>query len=708
MKTNFSLDICARLESFKIKELSGRLKIALVGNPNCGKTTLFNKLTGLNQKVGNFPGVTVEKRSGISTQENNEKIEIIDLPGSYSLSSTSPDESVVQDVLLDSNNESYPDAIVLIVDITNLKRNLFLVSQVIDLGFPVIVALNMVDIAKKKNIKIDIEKLTEEIQVPVVEISAKKESAVSLKSKLTKTHSKQGKPFIDIKKIGGKTLGILTQKFPKTQPYRLFKILNNLDHLNWVQEADFYQSVIQNSSYNRNEAELHEINDRYERINEIVAHVSSSEASIEENDGTEKIDKVVTHPVWGFLIFLSVFFLLFQSVFTLAQLPMDAISNGMAYISDTVSNLLPEGYISDFITKGLLAGISGIVVFLPQIMILFGLITVLEDSGYLSRISFMSDRFLRMFGMNGKSVIPLVGGFACAVPAIMAARSIESRKERLITIFITPLMSCSARLPVYVFLTSFIVPNEMLGGVISLQGLFMMGLYLLGIVFSLLIAIIINKLLKFKEQSSFIMELPKYGIPTFKNVFSTMLNKGKTFIVEAGKIILIASVILWFLSSFGPSSDMDRIANKYNSEDFIANYSATEIETMKSSEELEYSYMGYFGKTIEPVIKPLGFDWKVGIALVSSFAAREVFVSTMTTIYSVGSDKNGKDALASIHFDKPTAFSLLIFYVFALQCMSTIAIVKQETGKWKFAITQFLVFTALAYSASFITFRLMS
>lgn len=680
-----------------------------MGNPNCGKTTLFNKLTGLNQKVGNFPGVTVEKRSGLCTMADGQKYEIIDLPGSYSLSSTSPDEKVVQDILLDTKNPSFPDVVILIADVTNLKRNLFLVTQIIDLGFPVIVALNMSDVAKKKKIKVNIEGLRTALNVPIIEVSAKKEIASSLKSKFLAEHSKKGAPIIDSKKVGGKTLGVLAEKYPNENQYRLFKSLNNLESLTWLADKDFYELVVQNSSYNRNEAELHEINNRYEKIQEIIAaNVTTEIQNDDDDDTTTRIDKIVIHPVWGFLIFISVFFLLFQTVFTLAQFPMEIITNGMAYLSDSISNVLPAGYISNFITEGLLAGISGILVFLPQIMLLFGLITVLEDSGYLSRISFMSDRFLRMFGMNGKSVIPLVGGFACSVPAIMAARSIESRKERLITIFITPLMSCSARLPVYVFLTAFIVPNEMVGGIISLQGLFMMGLYLLGVVFSLVIAVILNKFLKITERSSFIMELPKYGIPTLKNVFSTMINKGKTFVFEAGKIIIIASVVLWFLSSFGPSSDRDRIETKYTSEIMLQTHSPEEIEVLKSSERLEYSYIGYFGKSIEPVIKPLGFDWKVGIALITSFAAREVFVGTMTTIYSVGSDKNSKEALASIHFNKPTAFSLLIFYVFALQCMSTIAIVKQETGKWKFAITQFLVFTGMAYLGSFITYQLMS
>ena len=688
--------------------MSKKIKIALVGNPNCGKTTLFNKLTGLNQKVGNFPGVTVEKRSGLCTMADGQKYEIIDLPGSYSLSSTSPDEKVVQDILLDTKNASFPDVVILIADVTNLKRNLFLVTQIIDLGFPIIVALNMSDVAKKKKIQLDIEGLRNALNVPIIEVSAKKEAASSLKSKFLAEHSKKGEPIIDSKKIGGKTLGVLAEKYPNENQYRLFKSLNNLQSLSWLADKNFYELVVQNSSYNRNEAELHEINNRYEKIQEIIAANVTTEIPNNEDDTTTRIDKIVIHPVWGFLIFISVFFLLFQSVFTLAQIPMEIITNGMAYLSDSISNILPVGYISNFITEGLLAGISGILVFLPQIMLLFGLITVLEDSGYLSRISFMSDRLLRMFGMNGKSIIPLVGGFACSVPAIMAARSIESRKERLITIFITPLMSCSARLPVYVFLTAFIVPNEMVGGIISLQGLFMMGLYLLGVVFSLVIAVILNKFLKITERSSFIMELPKYGIPTLKNVLSTMINKGKTFVFEAGKIIIIASVVLWFLSSFGPSTDRERIDTKYTTDIMLQTYTPEEIEVLKSSERLEYSYIGYFGKSIEPVIKPLGFDWKVGIALITSFAAREVFVGTMTTIYSVGSDKNSKEALASIKFDKPTAFSLLIFYVFALQCMSTIAIVKQETGKWKFAITQFLVFTGMAYLGSFITYQLMS
>lgn len=690
--------------------MSRRKKIALVGNPNCGKTTLFNNLTGLHHKVGNFPGVTVEKKSGVIKLENGQELELIDLPGCYSLSSSSPDEKVVQDVLLNPKDSAHPDLIVLVLDSTNLKRNLFLATQVIDLKIPTLIALNMSDVAEKKELKVDLISLKESLGVPIVSISAKKKAGISnLLSELKEKIAFPNKQIINVLEFGKDALQTILGKSDAKHSYREFKILNNIGAIEWLEDKAFYEKTIENCNYNRNEAELFEINARYEFIGKVISKsIVDKKKQSEEDKLTEKLDNYVTHPFWGLLIFLSVFFLLFQSVFTLAQFPMEWINNGMGYISEFVSTVLPEGRVSDFITEGFLGGIGGILVFLPQIMILFGLITILEDSGYLARVSFMSDKLLRTFGMNGKSVIPLVGGFACAVPAIMAARNIESKKERLITIFITPLMSCSARLPVYVFLTSFIVPNELVAGIISLQGLFMMSLYLIGIIFSLIIAMIINKTMKNTEQSSFILELPKYGIPMAKNIISSMISKGKTFIIEAGKIILIASVILWFLSSFGPGNQVERIENKYNSHYYLSSFDSEKIEQMKSSELLEYSYIGYFGKAIEPAIKPLGFDWKVGIALISSFAAREVFVGTMTTIYSVENSSNSKDALASIKFTKPTALSLLIFYVFALQCMSTVAIVKQETGKWKFAVTQFFVFTGIAYLLSFLTFQIFS
>ncbi len=463
-----------------------------------------------------------------------------------------------------------------------------------------------------------------------------------------------------------------------------------------------FTDLISKFNYNTHAAELFEINDRYTKINKIVSQ-SVTRNKVNSNS-RNKLDEIVTHPLWGAIIFFAVFFILFQTVFTLAGYPMDLIDSGMDWISNTVSSLLPEGYFNSFIVDGILAGIGGIVIFLPQIMLLFGMITLLEDSGYLSRISFVSDKLLSYFGMNGKSIIPLVGGFACSIPAIMAARNIESKKERFITIFIIPLMSCSARLPVYVFLVSYIVPDEFVWGIINLQGLFMMGLYLIGIVFSLLIAIIINVFQSDETESSFLLELPDFKIPSFKNIVFSMLNKGKIFLKEAGKIIIIVSIALWFLSSFGPTQQRNRIEEKYSNEQFSNNYSKETLEAMKSAELLEYSYIGYVGKAIEPAIKPLGFDWKIGIALITSFAAREVFVGTMETIYSIERGLSGGD----IDFSLATAFSLLIFYVFALQCMSTLAIVKQETGSWKVAIIQFVVFTGMAYFGSLITYQLLS
>jgi len=386
---------------------------------------------------------------------------------------------------------------------------------------------------------------------------------------------------------------------------------------------------------------------------------------------------------------------------------MDLINDGVVDLGIWVGNLLPDSWFADFISDGIFAGLAGVLVFVPQIMILFGLIAILEDTGYLSRVSFMTDGLLKRFGMNGKSVIPLVGGFACSIPAIMAARSIENKRERFITIFITPLMACSARLPVYVFLVSFIAPDDYLWGFISIQGLYMMGLYLLGFVVALMVALVINIFTKTDSDGSFILELPNYKIPSLRNAVNAMINKGKIFVVQAGKVILIASIVLWVLSYFGPGDRFEKIEDKYTTLIAENDVYADSLYTKMSSEKLENSYLGIMGKTIEPVIQPLGFDWKIGIAIVASFAAREVFVGTMSTIFSVEGGEENEKGLRAIKFSYATAFSLLIFYVFALQCMSTIAIVKQETGSWGVAGLQFVIFTGIAYLASWLTFTLL-
>lgn len=686
-----------------------RRKIALVGNPNSGKTSLFNRLTGLNQKVGNYPGVTVDKRSSAVKLPNDEICELIDLPGTYSLSSTNDDEQVVQRILLNPESQSFPDLIVLVADATNLMRNLFLASQIIDLGIPTILALNMVDILKGEGKTIDFHALGEEFGVPVLGISARKGHGVDeLKQLMTKTPEVPQKSFMDPAKYGGKTLEEFASIFKGLTPYMRYKALNNFETTVAEADKEKVRALIEKNGYKLIQSEILEINDRYERINGLTQKVVQEVKESKQLKITEKIDKYVTHPFWGFLIFFATFFIIFQAVFTFASFPMDAINDGIMAFGGWVGSTLPDGMLNDFLVDGIIAGLAGVLIFVPQIMILFGLIAILEDSGYLSRVSFMTDGLLRRFGMNGKSIVPLVGGFACAIPAIMAARGIENRKERLITIFITPLMSCSARLPVYVFLVSFIAPDDYLWGVISVQGLFMMGLYLLGIIASLVIAILIHWFTKKQKTSSFILELPNYKIPSGKNALTSMINKGKIFVMQAGKVILIASVILWVLSYFGPSGKMDEIEEKYATEEMQQTFSEEELNKKISQEKLEYSFLGYMGRAIEPAIEPLGYDWKVGIAIVASFAAREVFVGTMATIYSVEEDMDDKKGLKAIKFSYATAFSLLIFYVFALQCMSTIAIVRQETGKWSTTILQFVVFTGMAYVFSLITYQVLA
>lgn len=688
--------------------MNSKRKIALVGNPNSGKTSLFNRLTGLNQKIGNYPGVTVDKRSGSVKMPNGEIYEVIDLPGTYSLSSKNDDEKVVQDILLNPASKSFPDLIIFVADGTNLARNLFFASQVIDLGIPTILAINMIDITDKDGDIIDIEKVSDYFGVPTIGISARKGTGVDELIRLAETHnSKPDSSEFESRKYSD-VLNEAKNLFETQSDYMLFKLIcQDKGSLNEEKELQL-ETILSKNNFDRLKEEILEINQRVIEINKVTDGFIKRKSDENRATITDKIDRFVTHPFWGLLIFLATFFVIFQAIFSFAAYPMDAINDGVVFLGEWITGFLPEGAVADFISDGIFAGLAGVLVFVPQIMILFGLIAILEDTGYLSRVSFMTDGLLRRFGMNGKSIVPLVGGFACAIPAIMAARSIENRKERFITIFITPLMSCSARLPVYVFLVSFIAPREYIAGFISIQGLFMMGLYVLGIVASLLIALLIHKFSKIKADDSFILELPNYKIPSLKNALTNMINKGKVFVLEAGKVILIASIILWFLSYFGPTERMQEIETKYTTLIETNQFDKDSLQTKMSSEKLENSYLGIIGQSIEPAIKPLGFDWKIGIAVVASFAAREVFVGTMATIYSVQGDIEGKKGLKSIEFSYATAFSLLIFYVFALQCMSTVAIVRQETGKWSVAILQFVIFTGMAYLGSLITYQLLT
>jgi ferrous iron transport protein B len=692
-----------------------------VGNPNCGKSSLFNCLTGLKQKVGNFPGVTVEKTSG-STKINELLVaQITDLPGTYSLYPKRADEWIVYRVLMGIDDTVKPDVIVLIADASNLKRNLLFCSQIIDLKIPVVIGLTMLDIAKSKGIKIDTNALEIELGVPVVAINPRKNVGIAalkkavllVQSNLYKTPQHD---FIDIESLAQKHIAAVKEKY-QTNNYKALHFL--MHHEMLFEELDnkkFFDSLQNDFVINKTKIQAEEILKRFVRIKQIMNIAVVESDPLKKSLFTQRLDNILLHRVGGYVILLSVLFLLFQSVFWLAQFPMDWVEGLFAKFSGLLSSILPNTKWSDLLVNGIVAGLGGILVFVPQIMILFALITILEDTGYMARISFLSDRLMRSVGLNGKSVVPMISGFACAVPAIMGARNIENRKERLLTILVTPLISCSARLPVYSILISLVIPNIFVGGIFSLQGLVMLGLYLLGLVLALFISLIFSRLIKITEKSFFLLELPIYRSPRWNTILSTILNKAKIFVFEAGKVIMVISIILWALSSFGPGAKMQQIDEKYS---IIQTGNTDSLNTLKNNEKLENSYAGYLGKTIEPLIKPLGYDWKIGIALITSFAAREVFVGTMATLYSVGeSDKDSEKKLtqkmsqAKLENGQPvytlaSGVSLMVFYALAMQCMSTLAIVKRETKSWKWPVVQLLYMTALAYLVSWLAFNLL-
>ena len=694
------------------------ITVALIGNPNTGKTSVFNQLTGLKQQVGNYPGITVEKKLGFCKLTNTIKANILDLPGTYSLNASSIDENVVIELLLNKNDKLFPDIAVVITDVENLKRNLLLFTQIKDLEIPTILVINMADRMKSKGISLNITHLEEQLKTKIVLVSTRKGYGIDeLKNQIVDYKSLSTEPCLNASSIDEEYFNKLRKAFPNQLLYKLWLVITqDVNFLNL--ERNEIRNSFTKSHSDLKRLQQKETIKRYQFINDTLK-IGLTIDSTNATDLRSKLDKVLTHKIFGYAIFFAILLLIFQSIFDWSSIPMDFIDATFADLANYAKTHLSEGEFTNLICEGIIPGIGGIVIFIPQIAFLFMFISVLEESGYMSRVVFLMDKIMRRYGLSGKSVVPLISGTACAIPAIMSARNIENWKERLITILVTPFITCSARLPVYAILIALIIPNKRLFGVLSLQGATLMILYLLGFGMAIFSAYILNKILKVKTKSYFIIEMPNYKLPLFKNVAINVIEKTKSFVFGAGKIILAISIILWYLGSHSSNASFKNaekiVAEKAKAEGKVLEKS--ELENITSTYKLENSYIGKIGKTIEPAIRPLGYDWKIGIAVVTSFAAREVFVGTLATIYSVGNNNDDSTIKSKMQadvradetkiFNFATGVSLLLFYAFAMQCASTLAITKKETNTWKWPIIQLVFMSGFAYITALITYQIL-
>lgn len=696
------------------------IKIALIGNPNTGKTSVFNHLTGLNQQVGNYPGITVERKTGSCKLPYGARGIVMDLPGTYSLNASSIDENVVIELLLNKNDKDYPDVAVVVTDVENLKRNLLLFTQIKDLEIPTILVINMSDRMERKGITLDIPYLEYHLKTRIALVSSRKGTGIdTIKGLIVNYQSLSTEPCLNASVIDPDYFNGLRNAFPKQLLYKLWLVI--------TQDVNFGQlernEIESNSSFAKSKPDLKRMQQketikRYQFINDVLKEGQTVDNS-KAKDLRARLDRVLTHKVFGYVIFIMILMLIFQSIFSWSSIPMDFIDKSFASLASYTETHLPPGKLTDLISQGIIPGIGGVVIFIPQIAFLFMFISVLEESGYMSRVVFLMDKIMKRFGLSGKSVVPLISGTACAIPAIMSARNIENWRERLITILVTPFTTCSARLPVYTILISLVIPEKMVLGIFNLQGLTLMLLYLLGFSGALLSAWILNKILKLKHKSFFVAEMPNYKLPLIKNVGLNVLEKTKAFVYGAGKIILALSIIIWFLGSHGPGDDFSKAREIIAAQSANSSVSQKQLNDKVAAYQLENSYIGIIGKNIEPVIRPLGYDWKIGIAIVSSFAAREVFVGTLATIYNIGSSGEDEATIkermtSEINpltgkkvFNFATGASLLLFYAFAMQCISTLAITKKETNSWKWPLIQLIGMSGFAYIVSLITYQLL-